>query len=65
MVYLNSSAIHSASYDESTLQLTITFASGGTYTYYGVPKSKYVGLINAASAGTYFSDQIRDQYSVN
>ena len=65
MVYFNSSAIRSASYDENLLLLTITFTSGGTYIYYGVPKWKYDELINASSAGTYFNDHIRDQHSTN
>lgn len=65
MVYVNSSAIHAVDYDESSLQLEITFTSGGTYTYYGVPKWKYLGLINAASVGAYFNEHIRDQHSVS
>ncbi len=65
MVYLNSSAISAVAYDERTLDLHITFTSGGTYTYYGVPALKYAGLINASSAGQYFNDHIRDQHSSN
>ena len=64
MVYVNSSAISSVSYNEDTQQLMITFTSGGTYIYYGVPKWKYEGLISASSAGAYFNDHIRDQHSV-
>jgi hypothetical protein len=65
MVYVNSSAIQFASYDEDTLEMKITFTSGGTYIYYGVPKWKYDGLINSSSAGTYFNNHIRDQHSRN
>ena len=38
MTYLNSSAIRQVEWNESTLNLFVTFTSGGTYTYYGVPK---------------------------
>lgn len=65
MVYLDSSAIRAADYNERTLVLAITFTSGNTYDYYGVPKSVYLGLISAASAGQYFNAYIRDQYSSN
>ena len=65
MVHLDSSAISHADYDEASEQLRVTFTTGGAYTYYGVPKWKYVGLVNAASAGTYFHQNIRDQHSVS
>lgn len=65
MVHINSSAISSVGYNEDTQQLRITFTSGGTYTYYSVPKWKYEGLISASSAGTYFNENIRDQHSVS
>lgn len=64
MIYVASSAIHAVQHDEASLQLKITFTSGGTYIYYDVPKWKYEGLISASSAGTYFNDHIRDQHSV-
>ena len=32
---------------------------------YSVPKSVYLGLISAASAGQYFNAYIRDQYRSN
>jgi KTSC domain len=65
MVILNSSAIRAAAYDASTLTLSITFTSGKTYDYYGVPQAIYLGLIGAASAGEYFNAYIRDRYSSN
>ncbi len=65
MVYLSSSAIRAVEYDERTLVLAVTFTSGRTYDYYGVPQSVYSGLISAASAGDYFNRYIRDQYSIN
>ena len=65
MVYLNSSAIRAADYNQRSLDLNVTFTSGDTYTYYGVPAWKYSGLITASSAGQYFNEYIRDQHSSN
>jgi hypothetical protein len=65
MAYLNSTAIRAVSWDAQTLTLNITFTSGGTYSYYGVPEWKYHALISAASAGLYFHENIRDQQSFN
>lgn len=66
MVFLNSSAIHSAEYDPVSQELRVTFTSGGTpYIYFDVPAWKYSGLLTAASAGQYFNDVIRDQHSSN
>ena len=41
MVYLKSSAISAVAYNERNLDLNVTFTSGDTYTYYGVPAWKY------------------------
>ena len=62
MPFLNSSAIERAEYDANSLQLHIWFRGTGLYTYYGVPKQVYVGLVGAASAGRYFNDNIKDRY---
>jgi lysyl-tRNA synthetase class 2 len=45
--------------------LAITFTSGRTYDYVGVPKPVYLGLLRASSAGEYFNTRIRDYYSAN
>jgi KTSC domain len=66
MPLLNSTAIARVEYDESNQHLNIWFhRSGGPYTYFGVPKSIYSGLLSAASAGRYFDFYIRDKYSSN
>ena len=41
----------------------ITFTSGKTYTYYGVPRSTNESFVRAASKGTFFNDYIKDRYS--
>lgn len=58
----NSSSILDAEYDNETQTLTIQFASGRRYTFTGVPPSVYEGLIDAASAGQYFHQNIKGQY---
>lgn len=65
MVYVSSTAIRAVDYSETTLQLRIEFHGSGWYTYYSVPRWKYVGLIGAASVGAYFNEHIRDQHSTN
>jgi len=66
MVYLKSSAISRAEYISQRSTLRIWFVeSGGPYDFYRVPERIYLGLISARSAGTYFNDHIRDQYSSN
>lgn len=66
MVYFNSSAIDRAEYNEASHVLTIWFVeSGGPYDYYGVPKWVWEGLLRAPSAGTYFNDYIKEQYTVS
>lgn len=64
-VYLSSSAITAVNYNENTKVLTITFTSGKSYDYFGVPESVYRGLISAYSAGEYFNEHIKDQYSLS
>ncbi len=63
MVSLNSSAIVAADYDSDSRRLHIWFPNNGPYTYYGVPEHVFEGLVNAASAGTYYSDHIRGRYT--
>ncbi|MFD1279872.1 KTSC domain-containing protein [Methylobacterium goesingense] len=64
MPFFNSSAIQRAEYDAPSSTLQIWFVeSGGPYNYYSVPESIFIGLCNAASKGTYFSNRIRDRHS--
>lgn len=66
MPVLRSSAIRRAEYNDATSTLSIWFVeSGGPYDYYRVPRSVYLGLIGARSAGSYFNDHIRDRYTSN
>jgi hypothetical protein len=62
MPSLNSSAISSADYNPSSQTMTITFTSGGSYSFYRVPYSVYHGLISAGSPGSYYHAYIRGRY---
>lgn len=46
----------------SSGELTIRFANGRTYTYFGVEPDVASGLASADSAGSYFWRNIKDQY---
>jgi hypothetical protein len=63
MPAIYSSAITWVNYDDQTRRLHITFHASGTYTYFGVPRLVYDGLLRAPSVGTYFNDNIRDRYA--
>ncbi len=64
MCYLNSSAIVAVDYSSDSRLLHIWFPSKDEpYTFYGVPERIYLGLVNAASPGTYYNNYIRGNYS--
>jgi hypothetical protein len=60
MIALSSSNLNGAEYDGGTLK--IAFHGGRIYAYYGVPYSKFIGLIHASSHGEYFHANIRNSY---
>lgn len=57
-----SSNITGGTYDPETRTLTLSFASGGTYVYTGVPPDVWKGLKEAGSTGAYFWRHIRGRY---
>lgn len=59
---VQSSNQKSVGYDRETNVLEIEFNSGSVYQYLSVPESLYQALLNAASKGTYFHDNIRERY---
>lgn len=64
MIHLNSDAIDSVSYNSNNGTLTVWFTNNVRgYDYYRVPVHIYEGLLNASSHGTYFHDNIRDQFA--
>jgi KTSC domain len=59
---LNSTALSSAAYDDESMELEITFASGRTYTFHEVPKNVYDSLVSASSPGSYYNSEIKGIY---
>lgn len=58
----SSSNIDRAEYEPQTRELTVTFKTGSTYRYRGVPRETFLGLQNARSAGSYLFANIRTNY---
>ena len=63
MPKVDSSMMTEVTYDKAARELVITFTSGKTYVYFGVPAAVYRDLLKAASKGSYFLDTIKDVYS--
>ncbi len=59
---LQSTAILSATYDDETEDLDVTFVNGGTYTHHGVPVEIFDGLVASSSPGRYWHANLKDQY---
>jgi hypothetical protein len=58
-----SSNIAKYGYDESTQTLRIEFRNGGVYDYSGVPSEIVADLADAPSIGSYFHNNIRNQFT--
>lgn len=59
---VDSSLIHSISYDEQSRTLEIRFHETGRYRYHDVEPEVVEELLDAESKGRYFNDYIRDSY---
>ncbi len=64
MTPVSSSNISSVGYDADTQTLVVTFNSGRTYRYGGVPESEYTNMLNANSVGSYFANSIKNFFRV-
>jgi hypothetical protein len=60
----NTSAMSYVRYDH-TAEFDITFVGGKIYRYVGVPLAIYVGLLEAASEGTFFNEHIKEALPFN
>lgn len=49
--------------DRKPAILTVTFHNGSVYEYVGVQERIYNDLLNAPSAGEFFNENIRDEYT--
>jgi hypothetical protein len=61
MVPVMSTNVSAVGFDNGTLR--IQFFNGSEYEYSGVPESVFNEMKNAVSAGAYFAQHIKGQYS--
>lgn len=59
---VNASNIRSAGYDARNRLLEIEFSNGNIVQYSGVPEEVYRRLMNAPSPGSYFQDNIEEDF---
>lgn len=59
---VDSSNLVSVGYDSDSLTLEIEFKGDRVYQYFDVPETLYQELMQASSKGTFFSENVRDQY---
>jgi hypothetical protein len=62
MLPVRSETLREIGYDPESATLRISFKSGGVYDYANVPESRWEGLRNAVSKGSYFHRYIKDKY---
>lgn len=55
--------LHRAEYDPASQVLTVQFANGALYDYYGVPQSTVDTLFQTGSSQDYFNDHVKARYS--
>jgi YD repeat-containing protein len=60
---VNASNIRSAGYDARDRVLEIEFSGGGIVQYSGVSEEVFRRFMNAPSPGSYFRDNIEENYS--
>lgn len=60
---INSSNIRSVGYDARNRVLEIEFSNGGIYQYAGVSEEVHRRFVNSPSAGSYFRDNIEENFS--
>ncbi|HEX8838164.1 MAG TPA: KTSC domain-containing protein [Candidatus Acidoferrum sp.] len=61
-VPLASEVIDEVRYDQYKQSLDVTFTSGKTYTFSGVPPDIFLGLVHASSPGRYFNEKLKGKY---
>ncbi len=59
---VDSSMLAAVGYDEKSKTLEVEFNHGGVYRYKKVSKKVFEDLFNADSVGSYFNQNIRDDY---
>jgi hypothetical protein len=59
---VTSTTLSSVAYDEVQHLLELEFISRSVYRYFDIPASVHADLLEAASKGAYFNQEIRDRY---
>lgn len=59
---VSSSNLASIGYDAGQQVLEIEFLNGSVYSYFGVPEGLFDQLMAAGSRGSFFSQNIRNQF---
>ena len=59
---VKSSNLKSVGYDPQSLHLQVTFNSGETYDYFGVPPQAHTAFLSAKSKGTFFDNAIKKRF---
>jgi len=59
---VKSSNLKSVGYEPETEILEIEFKNGSVYHYFEVPESRYDGLMNASSKGSYLNQSIKRKF---
>lgn len=62
MQSVSSSNLAAVGYAEDTKRLQVQFKNGLNYEYSGVPKRTYEELLSADSIGSYFAQNIRNDF---
>lgn len=62
MINVSSSNIEAVGYDADSSTLQVEFKNGGTYQYFDVPESVFIGLRDASSVGGYLAAHIKGVY---
>jgi len=60
---INASNIRAVGYDVRDRMLEIEFSNGGIYQYSGVSEEVHRRLVNAPSPGSYFRDNIEENFT--
>lgn len=59
---VDSTAISEISYNRASSIMMITFQSGASYDYFGIPESQFEDLVGASSIGATFVREVRNDY---
>lgn len=60
---INASTIRAVGYDESRQLLEVEFSNGSIVQYSGVSREVHRRFVNAPSPGSFFEDQIEENFS--